>query len=241
VAELLELDGIGCDFGGVSALSDIHMGLETGELVGVIGPNGAGKSTLFGIIAGAIRPTRGTLAFAGHNVTGWGPEAATRAGVARTFQTVRVFASMSVLENVMVAAHLHERSRQGAQAASLGILTRVGLGDIAYRDAVSLTLASRKRLEVARALATRPTILLLDEMMSGLTPQETAEAVELVRGIQAGGVTILLVEHVMEVIMPLCSRVVVLDHGVKIAEGSPATIVRDPAVVAAYLGSGDEL
>jgi len=141
--------------------------------------------------------------------------------VARTFQTVRVFASMSVLENVMVAAHLHERSRQGAQAASLGILTRVGLGDIAYRDAVSLTLASRKRLEVARALATRPTILLLDEMMSGLTPQETAEAVELVRGIQAGGVTILLVEHVMEVIMPLCSRVVVLDHGVKIAGGQP--------------------
>ncbi len=235
---LLELHGLTKRFGGLVAVNDVSFTVEEGEMVGVIGPNGAGKSTLFGMIAGSLPATSGGIVFAGRDAGGWRSDRAARAGVGRTYQIVRVFKSMTALENVMVAAHLRERRPAAARALALEVLERMGLAGLADRPAVNLTVASKKRLELARALATRPRLLLLDEVMSGLTPVETQQAVELVRSLNAEGLTVLLVEHVMEVVMPLSGRVVVLDHGLKIAEGPPTVVAKDPAVLAAYLGTG---
>ncbi len=233
---LLELQNLSRRFGGLAALQDFALSVEEGEVVGVIGPNGAGKSTLFALIAGALVPSGGQISFAGRAVTGWSSDRAAREGIGRTYQIVRVFRSMTVLENVMIGAYLRDRTPRGARARAGRILDRVGLADVADRLAATLPVAGKKRLELARALATEPRLLLLDEVMSGLTPIEAGQAVELVRSLNRDGITVLLVEHVMEVVMPLSARVVVLDHGVKIAEGSPEQVAKDRAVIAAYLG-----
>jgi branched-chain amino acid transport system ATP-binding protein len=233
---LLEVDGLTRRFGGLAAVADVSFAVEEGEIVGLIGPNGAGKTTLFSVLSGSLPPSAGRVRFRGRDVTGWQAHQAARAGIGRTYQIVRMFRSMSVLENVLVGSYLRTASPRGARSGALAVLERVGLGKLAHAPAVNLPLALKRRLELARALATRPTLLLLDEVMSGLTPVESAEAVDLVRGLNDEGLTIILVEHVMEVVMPLSARVVVLDHGAKIAEGPPAAVSRDEVVIEAYLG-----
>jgi branched-chain amino acid transport system ATP-binding protein len=233
---LLEVENVTQRFSGVVANQDVSLAVREGELLGLIGPNGAGKTTLFNTIAGALKPTAGTIRFEGRPIAGAGPARCAALGIARTFQVVRSFDSMSVLENVMVGAfNRHGRTAQARQRA-LEVLDFVELA--ARRDAIAaeLTPPEKRRLEVARALATEPKLLLLDEVMTGLTPAEARRGVELVRRIRASGVTVLMVEHVMEVLMPLVDRVVVLHLGRVLAEGLPADIVRHPDVIAAYLG-----
>lgn len=234
---LLETRGLSRRFGGLTAVDEVSISVPPGVIVGLIGPNGAGKSTLFSLIAGALRASDGRLRFAGRDVTGWRAHEAAAAGVGRTFQLMRGFASMTVLENVAVGSHLRHRRRRTAHAAARAVLETVRLDALADMPVSSLTAASRKRLEIARALATEPRLLLLDEVLSGLTPVEQQEAVEVVREVREAGVTVLLVEHVMEVIMPLCDELIVLAHGRRIAHGTPDVVARDPVVLDAYLGS----
>ncbi|AVT29256.1 MULTISPECIES: ABC transporter ATP-binding protein [unclassified Plantactinospora] len=233
---LLRIDNLSCRFGGLWANRDVSFEVAQGAIVGLIGPNGAGKSTLFSMVAGAQRPTSGRLEFDGRDVTGWPPHRAARAGVGRTFQLMRVFGSMSVLDNLTTAAFARHPRLRDARRRAGEVAELTGLGPVLDSPAASLTAAWKKRLEMGRALATEPKLLLLDEVLSGLTPTEAREAVEIVRGINRGGVTILMVEHVMEVIMPLCHRVVVLHYGQKISEGTPEQVAHDPTVVEAYLG-----
>jgi len=233
---ILSVQGVTKRFGGLLANDDISFAMEEGEILGLIGPNGAGKSTLFNCVAGYYPATSGRIEFRGREITGMAPEAICRAGIARTFQLVRVFREMSVLENVMVGAFALTPGTDEARRHAREVIDRLGLSAKTHMTAMNLTVSEQKRVQLARALATRPRLLLLDEVMAGLTPQETAEAVRLVRSLREDGITMIVVEHVMEVVMPISDRVVVLDYGKKIAEGDPKEIVRDEKVIKAYLG-----
>jgi branched-chain amino acid transport system ATP-binding protein len=233
---LLQIQGLSKHFGGLMANREIDLEIQEGEIVGLIGPNGAGKTTLFNCIAGYYAPDAGHVFFAGREITAQAPAEICRAGIARTFQLVRVFKNMTALENVMVGAFAGTADSTPARRQALKLLEFGGLADKRDVLASHLTIADKKRLELLRALATRPRLLMLDEAMAGLTPKETADAVDLLRALVQQGLTLFLVEHVMEVIMPISQRIIVLNYGEKIAEGRPAEIAVHPDVVKAYLG-----
>jgi branched-chain amino acid transport system ATP-binding protein len=235
---LLEVAHVSKSFGGVRAVGDVSFTLAEGELVGVMGPNGSGKTTLFNLIAGALRPDAGQIHFSGHPIGGLAPHRVCDRGVARTFQLVRAFAGLSARENVLVG-RLYGRERHAAGdalAEADRLLSLVGLHGRGDVPAAQLTLIDRKRLELARALATSPKLLLLDEFMAGLNPAETGEAMALIRLLQSQGRSVLMVEHIVWALMDLCGRLIVLSAGEKIAEGVPAAVAADPAVLDAYLG-----
>ena len=237
---LLEVAALTKRFRGVLAVDDVTLTVPEGVIVAVIGPNGAGKTTLFNTIAGVFRPDAGSITFAGRRIDGLPPNDICAGGIARTFQLVRPFPALSVEDNVVVGALLHCRDVAAARRRAAALLERLDLFDKRQRTAATLTLPDRKRLEVARALATQPRLLLLDEVMAGLRPTETDRMVATLRGLnREGGLTILLIEHVMRAVMALAHRVLVLDHGTVIAEGAPAAIARDPAVVQSYLGQAE--
>jgi len=236
---ILEGEGVSKHFGGLAAVTRVDFHVNQGEIVGLIGPNGAGKTTLFNLVSGALVPDSGAMRLKGKNITGWKPHQICREGVARTFQSVKVFANMLVLDNVLLASLFRKSNRTssadaGKEAAEL--LDFVGLSAVRAMPARELTLVNQKRLEVARALATRPELLLLDELMAGLNTTEVAQSMELVKRIRDKGITIFMVEHVMKAIMGVCDRIMVLHHGEKIAEGTPEEIATNKTVIEVYLG-----
>jgi branched-chain amino acid transport system ATP-binding protein len=234
---LLSLQRVSKRFRGLVAVDAVSFEVPEGALFAVIGPNGAGKTTLFNMIAGAMTPDDGTITFAGEPIGGLTPDAVCRRGIGRTFQLVRPFPALSVEDNVMVGALLRRRDLGSARERAQALLRRLDLFDRRRQIAATLTLSDRKRLEVARALATEPRLLLLDEVMAGLRPTETDRMVATLRELnRESGLTILLIEHVMRAVMAVASRVLVLDHGTAIAQGAPEAIVRNPAVVQSYLG-----
>jgi branched-chain amino acid transport system ATP-binding protein len=233
---LLEAQGVTKRFGGLVAVRELDLSLDKGQILGMIGPNGAGKTTAFNVFSGIYEPEEGRVFFDGEDITNWRPDQICKKGLTRTFQVVKPFPQISVLDNVMVGAYNHTNDPRVAQAKAEEILDFLGLIDQAEVLAGGLPIASRKRLEIARALATDPKVILLDEAMAGLRPTETDEMIELVRKISQRDIALLLVEHVMKVIMALAERIVVIHHGVKIAEGTPREIVRNQEVIDAYLG-----
>jgi len=234
---LLEARGIHKSFGALQALGGVDLCLERGEILGVIGPNGSGKTTLFNCMTGILRPDSGRVVFGGRDITGWPTHRICRAGLVKTSQIVRPFLGMSVLENVLVGG-LYGKGLllKRARAQALEILEQVGLAEAAAQPAGSITVAMRRRLELARCLATGPQAILLDENLAGLTPVEIAESLALLRSLNAQGLSLVVVEHVMQAVMGVSQRVMVLDYGQKIAEGPPAQVVADRRVIEAFLG-----
>jgi len=236
---ILEGEGVTKHFGGLAAVSNVNFDVDQGEIVGLIGPNGAGKTTLFNLISAALVPKPGVIRFKGEKITGLKPHQICRLGVARTFQEVKIFANMPVLENVRLGSFFGASpgtSSAGADREATGLLEFLELSAMSATPAKDLTLANQKRLEVARALATKPELLLLDELMAGLNPTEVAQAMELVIRIRDKGITIVMIEHVMKAIMSVCDRIIVLHHGEKIAEGTPQEIATSKTVIEVYLG-----
>ena len=239
---MLEIERLSKSFRGLRAAQDVSFAVPEGSIIGLIGPNGAGKTTCFNMIAGVFRPDAGAVRFAGARIDGWRPDRVCAAGIGRTFQLVKPFAGLTVLDNVVVGALLQEKAVSAAKRHAAEIVEKLGLG--AKRDALasSLTLPDRKRLEVARALATRPKLLLLDEVMAGLRPTECDQIIAVFRELnRAEGLSILLIEHVMRAVMALAQGIVVLHHGEVIARGAPREVVRDPAVLESYLGEETEV
>ena len=235
---LLQVDGVAIAFGGLRAVQGVSLALPEGQLGALIGPNGAGKTTLFALISGFARPDAGRVLLSGQDITGWPAQRVARLGLARTFQIVQPFARQTVRENIAVGAHLHLARRRNALAEAERVAERVGLAAQLDKPASDLTVAGRKRLELARALATRPRLLLLDEVLAGLNPQEVAGMLPVVQGIAAGGTTVMMIEHVMQAVMHLAQQVWVLSQGQLIASGSPAQVTADERVIEAYLGHG---
>jgi len=239
---MLSVNGVSKSFRGLRAVADATFEVPQGGLVALIGPNGAGKTTIFNMTAGVFAPDSGEIVFRDKRIHGLRPDQVCAAGIGRTFQIVKPFAGLSALDNVIVGALHRERSVAAARALSLKVLDQLGLGTKRDQPASSLTLPDRKRLEVARALATRPQLLLLDEVMAGLRPTECDQMVEVFRELnRAEGLTVLLIEHVMRAVMALARHVVVLHHGEIVASGAPAEIVRDPRVLECYLGEEAEV
>jgi branched-chain amino acid transport system ATP-binding protein len=234
---LLEARDVTKTFGSFKAVDNASVTLEQGDILGLIGPNGAGKSTFFNCLTGDLLTTSGKVLFEGRDITAFTPEARAELGLARTFQVPQTFEGMTVLENVMIGAFLRTSHRAEAERKARAVLERVGMGRLADTPARALGTPGRKRLEIARALATEPKVLLLDEAMAGLTQREVQLAIDLVRDIHRSGVTLVIVEHIIEVIMALSSRVMVFHQGKEIARGSPREVTSNPAVIQAYLGT----
>lgn len=233
---LLEVTGITKRFGGLVAVNDLSLSLDKGQILGLIGPNGAGKTTAFNMISGFYKPDEGEIRFDDKKINGLRPDQVCKLGLARTFQVVKPFPQLSVRDNVMVGAYNRTNNRSESRQKAAEIIEFLGMGNMSEMTAGSLSVAYRKRLEIAKALATDPKIILLDEAMAGLRPTETDHMIDLVRQVSKQGIALLLVEHVMRVIMSLAERIVVIHHGEKIAEGEPEQIVQDKAVIDAYLG-----
>jgi len=235
---ILAVEGVSKRFGGLQAVREASLTVDTGRITAVIGPNGAGKTTLFALISGFQSPSAGRILYKGADVTGMPAHRLAMQGMARTFQIVQPFAGLTVLENIAVGAHLHIAGRAAALAAAEEIAELVDLGSVLQQSAATLTVAGRKRLELARALATSPKLLLLDEVLAGLNPSEIRDMLPIIRAIRERGVTIMMIEHVMQAVMSLAEHIYVLAEGHVIAQGSPAAIVADPRVIEAYLGAG---
>ena len=235
---LLTVRSVTMRFGGLTAVDAVSLDAEADQITGLIGPNGAGKTTLFAVISGFERPTSGAIHFAGRDITALRVHERANAGIARTFQIVQPFAGLSVRDNIAVGAYLRHRKRDAALAKAEAVAQAVGLAPLLDQPAGALTVAGRKRLELARALATEPKLLLLDEVLAGLNPSEIRDMLPVVQSIRAGGVTVVMIEHVMQAVMSLCDVVVVLAQGRIIASGAPAAVARDSRVIEAYLGHG---
>ncbi len=234
---LLSVAAVSKRFRGLTAVDQVSFDVREREMFAIIGPNGAGKTTLFNLIAGALKPDAGAITFAGERIDGRRPDELARRGIVRTFQIVRPFGGLSVADNIRIGALLHGNGLHETLGIATDLMRQLDLFDMRARPAASLTLPDRKRLELARALATRPRLLLLDEVMAGLRPTETDRMISMLKELNRGGLTVLLIEHVMRAVMALASTILVLHHGAAIAQGEPESVARDPAVIGSYLGT----